>query len=199
MGIVARIRVALALALALALAANMPASAQDFDWHIPKNRMLITGALNHWGDFCSATFYFDRKPKRTNAELEPKVNSYLLLSSTPSIEVQKWAEWLPYADPNSDVAKPTQDRAADALLAARADPSASAPAEKLYLDTMRDYFHTVFSKCQEGAHDDFISVNLYSGEGDFDRAMQTVKTDFAKDVKDLDTPAPKKPVPRSRR
>ena len=190
-------RFAVGITVGLALVAGVPASAQDFDWHISKNRMLIAGALNHWGDFCSATFYFDQKPKRTNAELEPKVNSYLLLSATPSVEVQKWGEWLPYANPDSDVAKPTQNRAADALLAARADPSAAAAAEKLYLDTMRDYFHTVFSKCQEGAHDSFIAANLYTGDGDFDRAMQAVKIDFAKDVKDLDKPAPRKPTSRS--
>lgn len=183
------------VAFALALAASpKPVQAQDF-WASKPNRIKIAEALNHWADFCSNVFYFDRDPKLANEALEPKINSHLLLSTTPSIEVERWAGWLPYADPQSDIAKPTHERAADALLAARADPSSAAAAEKLYTDTFRGYLQSVYAKCREGSGDEWIAQNLYSGAGDFERAMTAVKIDFAQAVKEIDKPDPK-PVTR---
>lgn len=178
-------------AVALAWGASpTPVQAQDF-WASKPNRIKIAGALNHWADFCSNVFYFERAPKLANEALEPKVNSHLLLSATPSIEIERWAGWLPYANPQSDIAKPTHERAADALLAARADPSSTAAAEKLYTDTMQGYLQSVYAKCREGAGDEWIAQHLYSGAGDFERAMATVKIDFAQSVKELDKPDPK--------
>ncbi|GAA0456646.1 MULTISPECIES: hypothetical protein [Sphingomonas] len=186
----AMMRGLIALALTAAPCAANAQSAGDY-WATKPNRIKIAGALNHWADFCSNVFYFERAPKLANEALEPKINSHLLLSSTPSIEVERWAGWLPYADPDSEIAKPTHERAADALLAARADPSSAAAAEKLFVDTMRGYFKSVYAKCREGAGDEWIAHNLYSGAGDFERAMATVKIDFAQSVKDIDKPDPK--------
>jgi hypothetical protein len=160
-------------------------SADDF-WATKPNRLKIAGALNNWADFCANVFHFNRVSKLTPLELEPKINSHLLLSSAPSLEVQRWAEWLPYADPDSDVAKPSQERAADALLAARADPSAATEAEKLYNDTFRGYFRTVFGKCTEGARDKWIAENFYSGEGDFEKAAGSLTVDFSQALKEID-------------
>lgn len=181
-------------AFGLAWAASAgPVHAQDY-WASKRNRIVIAGALNNWADFCSHVFYFDRAPKLSNEVLEPKVEAHLLLSPSPSVEVERWAGWLPYADPDSEIAKPTYERGADALLAARADPSSSAAAEKLYTDTMRGYFQSVYGKCREGAADEWVALNLYSGAGDFERVMADVRIDFAQSVKDVDGPDAKRPV-----
>lgn len=173
------------------------ANAQDF-WATKPNRVKIAGALSHWADFCSNLFFFERRPKLLNEAFEPKIESHLLLSPTPSFEVNQWAGWLPYADPNSDIAKQAQVRGGDALLAARADPSSAVEAEKLYTATIRTHLQSAFSKCREGAGDDWIAQNLYFGAGDFERTMAEVKVDFAGSVKALDAPEPK-PSPRQRR
>ena len=189
-----------ASALLIAVAVPSRAHADDF-WATKPNRIKIANALNGWADHCSGMFGFDRRPKLSNETLEPKVDAYLLLSATPSLEVERWAGWLPYADPNADVAKPSTDRAADALLAARADPSSALAAEKLYIDTRRSFFHEIYTKCQEGSRNPLIGQYFYRGEGDFEKAMLSVHTDFAEAVADLDKPDPPKakPKPRARR
>ncbi len=169
--------------------------AQEY-WTTKANRVRIAGALTNWADFCTSTFYFSRKDKVANNILEPKIYSHLLLSTTPSSEVTRWAEWLPYADPGSEVAKSSIDRGSDALLAARADPSAAKAAEKLYTDTMRDYFKVVFEKCRDGSRDPFIAENFYDGDGDFERAMSDNVLNFAESVKELDRPVPSKKRPK---
>lgn len=176
-----------------------PATAQTFDWNVKAHRLMLAGALNNWADFCSGVFHFDRVPKKSNDALEPKINSHLLLSSTPMMEVERWGGWLPYMRTDSGVAKPAMDRAADALLAARADPSSMVAAEKLYTDTLRGHFQTVFGKCQEGAHEPFIAENFYSGDGDFDKVMEQVTIDFASSVQSLDEPEQRKVVTKKRR
>ncbi|RYG91046.1 MAG: hypothetical protein EON58_19025, partial [Alphaproteobacteria bacterium] len=143
-------------AIALATLAS-PVTAQDFDWNVKANRIMLAGALNNWADFCSGMFGFNRVPEKPNEVLEPKINSHLLLSSMPSLEVGRWAGWLPYMKSDSDVAQPSITRAGDALLAARADPSSMAEAEKLYTDTLRGYFRTIFGKCSEGSREPFIA------------------------------------------
>jgi hypothetical protein len=186
-------------AVSLACGGGGAAQAQTFDWNRKPNRIILAGALNNWADFCSGVFHLNRVPKKPNEALEPKINSHLLLSSTPMMEVERWGGWLPYMRTDSAVAKPAMDRAADALLAARADPSSMAAAEKLYTDTLRGHFQTVFGKCQEGAHEPFIAENFYSGEGDFDKVMQQVTIDFASSVQSLDEPEPKRVVTKKRR
>lgn len=172
----------------LSLTVSSAGQAQAFDWKVEKNRIMMARALNGWADFCSSTFYFTRSLRRSPEELEAKINAHLLLSNLPDLDVARWADWIPYADPNSDVAKPSEDRAADALLAARADSSSAAQAEKLYTNTMRDYLSTVFSKCRMGASDPFIAQNFYAGPGDLDRALAAVESDFDQAVKELDKP-----------
>ncbi len=177
-----------AAVLACALSSTR-SEAQEY-WTTKANRVKIAGALTNWADFCTSTFYFNRKDKVAANILEPKIYSHLLLSTTPSSEVTRWAEWLPYADPGSEVAKSSIERGSDALLAARADPSAANAAEKLYTDTMRDYFKVVFEKCRDGSRDPFIAEIFYDGGGNFERAMSDNELNFAESVKELARPVP---------
>jgi len=82
-------KISTVVAVALATAPAM-AQAQTFDWNVKAHRLMLAGALNNWADFCSGVFHFDRVPKKPNEALEPKINSHLLLSSTPMMEVERW-------------------------------------------------------------------------------------------------------------
>jgi hypothetical protein len=180
------------------MAVAEPIQAHDF-WASRTNRVMIAHALNRWADYCSTVFHFDRATKLADEQLEPKINSHLLLSPDPSAEVERWSGWLPYADPQSDFAKSTFERGSDALLAARADPSSAEAAEKLYTETMKGYFSSVYAKCREGASDEWIAQILYSGKGDLERFLATLEVDFAKSVRDVDGSHPKRVISRGKR
>lgn len=185
----------LAAAACLALVAA-PSPAAGFDWNKQANRILIARALSRFSNFCADAFHFERRPVAEPIDLEKKVNSHLLLSPYPDGELEKWAEWIPYADSSSDVYKFTISRGADALLAARSDPSAGAAAKKLWIDTYRGVLETAFAKCRAGAADPFIAEQFYSGQGNAGGIAETAEKfgeGFEESVRSLDKPTAKAP------
>jgi len=173
-------RIALAIAATLMAA---PAVAQDFDWHAPENRRLVHQRLSEWADMC-ASIGFERLPTPDATTMQDRINAHLLLAASPEFVLNQWARLIQTATRDtSDL----EERAADALIAARDDPSRWAEAENLYVNTLRNGFlNPVLAACREGTHDALISRNYYRGDGSVDRFVEQVRARFAESVRALD-------------
>lgn len=177
--------------LRIALAAIMgltgaPAAAQGVDWTVQKNRLSIVRAMGNWADFCADTFGFTRRPAQPPEALETRLDAYLLLSENPGGTLALWADWLGYMDPDSPHAKPMRERAADALLAARADPSQFEAARKLYSDSFNVYFRSIAVKCEAGTRNPFLNQHYYFGTGSTAEGEARMRDGFAAAVRRVD-------------
>ncbi len=89
--------------------------------------------FRRFGDQMLADFGFSRVPKAADDILDGKLNAHLLLSSNPAGQIVRWSqlihEWRSLERAEDDEA--LLDRAADALLAAKADPESYPKAEAL--------------------------------------------------------------------
>lgn len=155
----------------------------DFDWRREPSRLMIHGAISNWSQACSREFGFTRIAEQPPAVMEGRVEAHLLLAGySADTEVLDWSRLIT-SWRNHDA---SEERGADALLAALADPNAYARAEDLWVNSAIGALRTFFEGCQRGVRNDFIRSNYLTGEGAIpDTVEPRIRQRFRESVEQL--------------
>lgn len=166
------------LAVSALLLTAAPAD-QGLDWRKPADRATMARGFGNMGKFCADEFGFTRVPVATTG-MPDKIEAFLLLDGSPDTTAQRWFEIFMRTRATTDAPKDDAliNRLGDAIIAAVKDPSVSARAEKLYIDTFMGPPKRSLQACTDASTDPFLGKAFVSGTGVLDKFQRELAEEF---------------------